>query len=638
MAFRCFASHFKLLSAAQRSAISLSHPLPSLNHIATRLRLLSVTATSTAGSGHPTSCASIAELLSVLFFDPSGLHYHPKDPKNPANDRFVLSKGHAAPALYAAWVVNGFYSEGQLSQMRKLESDLEGHPTPRLPFVDVATGSLGQGINAACGLAYAMKYLERHTGKVFVLMGDGECGEGSVWEGLNFASINKLDNLIAIVDVNRLGQSGPTPFGHSLEEYERRTRAFGCHTIVIDGHDVAQIISALEEARNIQGKPVCILAKTVKGKGLLGIEDKEDWHGKPLGGHTEKAIKQLEMMLSPAVNIPIPQPPALFSPADVQTEGSITLPTPQFSGQIATRAAYGQALVAAGHQSPLIVALDGDTRNSTMSYSFLQAFPKRFIECYIAEQNMVGVALGLGKRGYIPFVSTFGAFFTRAFDHIRMAALSLGNVKLVGSHSGVSIGEDGGSQMALEDLAMLRALPGSTVLYPSDAYSTYRAVELAANHTGLCYIRTSRPAAPLLYSPAETFHIGQCKVLRQSASDHITIVAAGVTLIEALKAYSQLQEAGLNVRIIDLFSVKPIDANGLIANAKETKGRILTVEDHNIDGGIRDAVSSAVSQAGIAVYGLGISEIPHSGKGEELLDLYGLSARRIVEKVRSIKG
>lgn len=636
MAFRCFVSKLQQLSAVQRNAISLSHSLPSLHNIATRLRMLSVSSTSAAGSGHPSSCASIAELLAVLFFDPAGLHYHPKDPGNPANDRFVLSKGHAAPALYAAWTLNGLYTEAQLGQLRKLDSDLEGHPTPRLPFVDVATGSLGQGINAACGLAFALKYLERRTGKVFVLMGDGECGEGSVWEGLNFASINRLDNLISIVDVNRLGQSGPTPFGHNIEEYEARTRAFGCHTIVIDGHDIAHIISAFEEARTVQGKPVCILAKTMKGKELIGVENSEDWHGKPLGELTEKALNHLQTLLSPTASMLSPQLPTTSSEVQYPKFRQITLPTPRFTGQIATRAAYGQALEAAGHQSPWIVALDGDTRNSTMSNSFLKAFPTRFIECYIAEQNMVGVALGVAKRGFVPFASTFGAFFTRAFDHIRMAALSLGNVKLVGSHSGVSIGEDGSSQMGLEDLAMMRSLPGSTVLYPSDAYSAYGAVQLAANHNGLCYIRTSRPAAPLLYSPTETFQIGQCKVLRQSLSDYVTIVAAGVTLIEALKAYSLLREIGLNTRIIDLFSIKPIDAAALIANAKETKSRILTVEDHSIEGGIRDAVCSAVSQAGIAVFGLGISGIPHSGKGEELLDLYGLSARRIVEKVRSL--
>jgi len=636
MALRCFVSQLQQLSAARRSAISLSHPLPSLSHIATRLRMLSVSSTSAAGSGHPSSCASIAELLAVLFFDPSGLHYHPQDPQNPSNDKFILSKGHAAPALYAAWTLNGLYSEQQLGQLRKLHSDFEGHPTPRLPFVDVATGSLGQGVNAACGLAYSLKYLERRTGKVFVLMGDGECGEGSVWEGLNFASINGLDNLISIVDVNRLGQSGPTPFGHTLEEYETRTRAFGCHTIVIDGHDIAHIISALEEARTVQGKPVCILAKTVKGKGLVGVEDREDWHGKPMGELTEKTLNHLKSLLSSTAKVAIPQAPTSPEDAIHPTFAPITLPTPHFAGQTATRAAYGQALVAAGHQSPYIIALDGDTRNSTMSHSFLKAFPERFIECYIAEQNMVGVALGVAKRGFVPFASTFGAFFTRAFDHIRMAALSLGNVKLIGSHSGVSIGEDGGSQMGLEDLAMLRALPHSVVLYPSDAYSTYRAVELAANHSGLCYIRTSRPAAPLLYSPVDSFQIGSCKVLRRSASDCITVASAGVTLIEALKAYTLLQEIGLNIRIIDLFSIKPIDAAGLIANAKETKSLILTVEDHSIEGGIRDAVCSAVSEAGIRVWGLGVSGVPHSGRGEELLDLYGLSARRIVEKIRSL--
>lgn len=632
MALRGFVSRLRQFSTSR------SQSLACLQHVATRIRLLSVSSTSQAGSGHPTSCASISELLSVLFFSPSGLHYLPLSPTSPANDRLVLSKGHAAPALYAAWSLAGLYPETRLSSLRKVDSDLEGHPTPRLDFIDVATGSLGQGINAACGIAYSMKYLEKHvSGKVFVIMGDGECGEGSIWEGLNFASIYHLDNLIIIVDVNKFGQSGMTPFGHNIGEYEARMKAFGCHTLEIDGHDVGAIETALEKARGLQGKPVCILAKTVKGKGLGEAEGKGDWHGKPLGSNTDKVIQQLKSSLPPSISIPTPTSPTQHPVISHKIHSQITLPMGDFKGPVATRTAYGQALVAAGRLNPLIVALDGDTRNSTMSNGFLSVFPERFIECYIAEQNMVGVALGLSKRGYVPFASTFGAFFTRAYDHIRMAALSQGNLKLTGSHCGVSIGEDGGSQMGLEDIAMMRALPGSVILYPSDAYSAYKAVELAANHPGLCYIRTSRPSAPLLYSPNETFKFGQCKVIRSSPADTITIVAGGVTLTEALKAHSQLASLGISVRVIDLFSVKPIDSVGLIENAKQTNNRILTVEDHHIEGGIRDAVSSAVSPEGISVYGLGIQEIPHSGTSEELLDRYGVSARRITEKVRTLR-
>lgn len=625
----------KPLTAAKRRAIESAHALEALKNAATRVRILSVSATSAAGSGHPTSCSSIAEILAVLFFDPSGMHYHPQNPKDYNNDKFVLSKGHAAPALYAAWSLAGFIPEEKLVTLRKLSSDLEGHPTPVLPFVDVASGSLGQGISAACGMAYSIKYFEQSSARVYCVLGDGECAEGSVWEAFNFAAVYKLDNLVAIIDVNRLGQSDPTAWEHDVDVYKSRAESFGCHAIVVDGHDVSQIIAGLDEAKNTHNAPTVIVARTFKGRDFPDIEDQMNWHGKPLGDKTEAIIAHLKSLLTGEPGLPSPTAPiqTLSAPA-VQP---IVLPLANFSGKVATRNAYGEALAAAGAQDDRIVSLDGDTKNSTMAQTFQKAYPARFVECYIAEQNMVGVALGLSKRGYIPFVSAFGAFFTRTFDHVRMASLSLGNVKFVGSHAGVSIGEDGASQMALEDLAMFRAVMNSVVLYPSDAYSTYRALELAANHQGIVYIRTGRPAAALLYPPTETFQLGKLKVLHRSDNDIVTVVAAGVTIGEALKAYETLKATGQHIRVVDLFSVKPIDEAGLLANARETRGTLVTVEDHLLEGGIFEAVASAVAKYGIKVFGLGVSTPPHSGTPDELLDLCGISAGKIIDKIKHLQ-
>lgn len=624
----------KPLTAAKRRAIESAHALEALKNAATRVRILSVSATSAAGSGHPTSCSSIAEILAVLFFDPSGMHYHPQNPKDYNNDKFVLSKGHAAPALYAAWSLTGLIPEDRLLTLRKLNSELEGHPTPALPFVDVASGSLGQGISAACGMAYSMKYFEKSSARVYCVLGDGECAEGSVWEAFNFATVYKLDNLVAIIDVNRLGQSDPTAWEHDVNVYKSRAESFGCHAIIVEGHDVSQLIVALDEAKLTLGVPTVIVARTFKGRDFPDIEDQMNWHGKPLGDKTEAIIAHLKSLLTGEEGIPSPIAPVQTLSAPVSK--SIVLPPPNFTGKVATRNAYGEALAAAGAQDDRIISLDGDTKNSTMAQTFQKAFPARFVECYIAEQNMVGVALGLSKRGYIPFVSAFGAFFSRAFDHIRMTSISQGNVKFVGSHAGVSIGEDGASQMALEDLAMFRAIMNSVVLYPSDAYSTYRALEIAANHQGIVYIRTGRPAASLLYTPTDTFQLGKLKVLHQSATDIVTVVAAGVTITEALKAYETLNSSGQHIRVVDLFSVKPVDEEGLVANARETMGRIVTVEDHLLDGGIFDAVASAVAKHGIKVYGLGVNTPPHSGTCDELLDLCGISAAKIIDKIKHL--
>jgi transketolase len=618
-------------------------PLTSLANIATRLRMDSVRSTTVAGSGHPSSCSSLAELMAALFFDTYGMKYYPHQPENFNNDRLVLSKGHAAPILYAAWAEAGYLRREQLSTLRRIDSDLEGHPMPSLPFVDVATGSLGQGLSAACGLAYSMKYLEKNTSKVFCILGDGEVAEGSVWEAFNFASIYKLDNLVAIVDVNRLGQSQPTAHEHDVKNYKDKIQSFGWHCVNVDGHNLEEIVGALHTFRQgkaKKGKPFAIVAKTLKGKDFPGLEDQLNWHGKPIGEKSEEVEKFLQSKLHDGETKIAPQVPesALTRP----DESAVTMPAPAYElgKQIATRVAYGEALRSLGLADERVVALDGDTKNSTFSQYLLDALDEsqkaRFVECFIAEQNMVGVAMGISKRGRIPFASTFAAFHTRAYDFIRMAAVSRANIKLVGSHCGVSIGEDGASQMGLEDLAMMRAIPNSVVFYPSDAVSCHKAVELAANYKGIAYIRTSRPATPVLYSNSEVFEVGKSKVVKHSPNDVLTVVGAGITLAESLKAYDTLKQEGISIRLVDLFSVKPIDRDLLLASASASHNKILTVEDHYPEGGIFEAVSGALSQDGVRVYNLSVGSIPRSGKPNELLDMFGISAEKIAEKVREV--
>ncbi|XP_026519194.1 transketolase-like protein 2, partial [Terrapene carolina triunguis] len=461
---------------------------------------------------HPTSCCSAAEIAAVLFFQ--AMRYRASQPAHPSNDRFVLSKGHAAPLLYAAWAEAGFLKEPELLNLRKIDSDLEGHPTPRLPFVDVATGSLGQGLGAACGMAYVGKYFDKASYRVFCLLGDGEVSEGSVWEALAFGSHYQLDNLVAIVDVNRLGQSEATPLCHDMEVYRRRCEAFGWNTYVVDGHAVEELDEALRQAAQVKGKPTAIVAKTYKGRGIPGVEDAENWHGKPMPKDKVESIIGAIQSRIQTHQVLVPQAPIEDVP-QISIAG-ICMPSPPeytIGDKVATRKAYGVALAKLGAANERVVALDGDTKNSTFSELFKQVHPERYIECYIAEQNMVSVALGCAARDRaVVFASTFAAFFTRAFDHIRMGAISRTNLNLCGSHCGVSIGEDGPSQMALEDIAMFRTIPGCTVFYPSDAVSTERAVCLAANTKGICFIRTSRPETPVIYPPEEKFEIGQAKV------------------------------------------------------------------------------------------------------------------------------
>nr|XP_042702435.1 LOW QUALITY PROTEIN: transketolase-like protein 1 [Chrysemys picta bellii] len=602
--------------------------------------------------------------------------------------------GHAAPLLYAAWAEAGFLKESELLNLRKIDSDLEGHPTPRLPFVDVATGSLGQGLGAACGMAYVGKYFDKASYRVFCLLGDGEVSEGSVWEALAFGSHYRLDNLVAIVDVNRLGQSEATPLCHDMEVYRRRCEAFGWNTYVVNGHAVEELGEALRQAAQGKGKPTAIVAKTYKGRGIPGewalsaaghglgphgwLPAGEAWRegGPCLWGGGSVALSPLlsaivgcdrvgtsgELRVRPPLpepgreprspgsqSLPCSTPPAPTplpelgrEPGSCDEQGAGRTDLGMLQGgcigdKVATRKAYGVALAKLGAANERVVALDGDTKNSTFSELFKRVHPERYIECYIAEQNMVSVALGCAARDRaVVFASTFAAFFTRAFDHIRMGAISRTNLNLCGSHCGVSIGEDGPSQMALEDIAMFRTIPGCTVFYPSDAVSTERAVCLAANTKGICFIRTSRPETPVIYPPEEKFEIGQAKVVRKSDADRVTVIGAGVTLHEALAAADELAKQGTHIRVIDPFTIKPLDADTIVASARATGGRIITVEDHYREGGIGEAVAAAVSgEPGMVLQSLAVSGVPRSGKPAELLDLFGISAKSILAAVKS---
>ena len=619
------------------SAASTATPdlLTALANKATHLRMDSVKATTEAGSGHPSSCCSAADIVAVLFF--SVMRYDPKNPKLPNSDRFVLSKGHAAPLLYAARAEAGLFPKSELLKLRTLGSDLEGHPTPRLSFVDMATGSLGQGLPAGVGLAFNAKSIDKTDYRTYVLMGDGESVEGSVWEAAEVARHAALDNLCAIVDVNRLGQSDPTMLQHDMEAYRARWAGFGWHAIVVDGHDIGALVAAFEEAARTKGRPTVLLAKTFKGRGISFMENHPEWHGKPMkkGEETQKALDELTRQLKPGSTQPqIPMPTAVKAAAPAK--GTMAPPPYKLGDSAATREAFGAALLALGEANSQVVALDADVKNSTYSDKFGKRFPDRFLENFIAEQNMLGAAAGIAACGKIPFVATFAAFFTRAYDFIRMAAISQSNIKLVGTHVGVSIGEDGPSQMGLEDLAMMSAQPGVTVLYPSDALSMYKLVEAAAAHKGMVYLRAGRPKTPVIYGVDEQFRIGGSKVVRQSAADQLTIVAAGVTLFEALKAHDQLKAAGITTRVVDLYSIVPVDRATLLDCARATGGRFLTVEDHYAHGGIGDAVLSALASEGVRVHKLAVREIPRSGKPDELVDHFGIGVRSIVEAAKEI--
>jgi transketolase len=621
-------------------AVDRSVLISALHNVATQLRIDSVRSTTRAGSGHPSTCCSAAEIVVAAFF--AEMRFDPGDPQRANNDRFVMSKGHAAPILYAAWAEAGAFDRAKLLTLREIGSDLEGHPTPRLPFVDVATGSLGQGLAVGVGLALDARRIGSDS-RTFVLLGDGESAEGSVWEAADVAANRGLDNLCGITDVNALGQSQPTQWQHDMEQFARRWRAFGWEAIVVDGHDLNALLDAFAQARATRGRPTMLLARTIKGKGISFIEGKNGWHGKPLkqGQEEDTAIKELE---SQFVALPSPLDARSLIPAPAPWKGgraaagAPAFPPPSYAigDAVATREAYGAALVKLGQADDRVVVLDADVENSTYSEKFAKAFPDRFYETYIAEQAMVGVAMGLASRGAIPFPSTFACFLSRASDFVRMACISNLDLKLAGSHAGISIGEDGPSQMALEDLAMMRAEPNMTVVYPCDGVSTERLVEAIAYHRGPAYMRTSRPKTPVIYGPDEVFAIGGSKVLRQAANDAVTVVAVGVTVFEALKAHDQLKASGITLRVIDAYSVQPIDARTLLNAARATGGRVVSVEDHYAAGGLGDAVAEAIAGAGYAVRRLAVREIPRSGKPDELLNRYGISAVHIVEAVKDL--
>ena len=604
-----------------------------LRELGQQLRVDSVRVSAEARSGHPTSSLSAADLAAVLI--DRHLRYDFGQPENPANDHFVLSKGHASPLLYSIYLAVGAITEDEFLTYRQLGSRLEGHPTPVLPWVDVATGSLGQGLPIAVGIALAGKRLDRLPYRVWVLCGDSEMAEGSIWEAFDHASFYELDNLTAIVDVNRLGQTGETMHGWNLDVYAERARAFGWHALEIDGHDVEQIDRAYAEAAATSGRPTVILARTVKGKGASAVADQLGAHGKALDD-AEAAIEELGGRRSIRITV--------AKPSDGQPHrfaaGALELPRYAVGDEIATRKAYGEALAALGRGRGDVVALDGEVSNSTFSELFAKEHPERYFEMYIAEQQMVAAAVGLQVRGWIPFASTFAAFLTRAYDFVRMAAVSRASICLCGSHAGVSIGEDGPSQMALEDIAALRAVGGSTVLYPCDGNQTAQLVAAMADRDGISFLRTTRATTPVIYEADEDFRIGGSKVLHASESDEVAIVAAGITLHEALKAAETLDGDGISARVVDLYSVKPIDAETLRAAAEATGGRIVTVEDHWPEGGLGDAVLEVFADAEERprVLKLAVRELPGSGTPDELLAGAGIDANHIVEAARQLVG
>lgn len=622
------------MTATTATAPSAS-TIEAIKEKAKRLSILSMMATTAANSGHPTSCMSAAELVAGTFF--YAMKFDPKNANSPDGDRFVLSKGHAAPVLYAALAEAGVFPESRVMTLRQFSSELEGHPTPRIPGVDAATGSLGQGLSVGAGLAIGAR-MDKSPTRVYVLMGDGEMAEGQIWEAAAFAGHYKLDNLTAIADVNALGQSEPTMYRHDMEIYRKKFEAEGWETQVIDGHDVAAVLTALDQAKNTKGKPQAILARTIKGHGVSFLAGKEHWHGKPIPkDQLAAAIKEI----GAAIDVP-PDPGKSYARASLPKPPDFPAPAaPDYdpSKPIATREAYGFALKRLGAVNPHIVAISGDVKNSTFSEIFGDAFPDHFYQGYIAEQNLVSAGVGLAARGKVPFLDTFACFLARAYDQVRMAAISRANINLCGSHCGVSIGEDGPSQMALEDIAIFRAVHSSSVFYPSDAISTERLTEIMARREGINYLRTSRPKMPILYGKDEKFPVPGFKVLRQTAQDKVTVIGAGVTLHEALKAADQLKSQGIPIRVVDLYCVKPIDGKAIAEQITATAGRLITVEDHWPEGGIGEAVLSALAQAGVAPSKsrlIAVRDMPHSGKPDELVDAFGISARHIVEAVRAI--
>lgn len=608
--------------------------LSDLQEKAKLVRKWCLISTTEAGSGHPTSCLSAVDLGTVLF--DKYFTYDIDNPLNLYSDRFVLSKGHASPLLYSLFALSGGLPLEELRTLRKFGSRLEGHPTPKFPYSEAATGSLGQGLSVGAGLALLAKR-EKLPYRTFVLLGDGELAEGQNWEAANFASFYKLDNLIAIADVNRLGQSQETMFGHHVEEYIARFTAFGFEAIVIDGNNLFEVDKAFKLAtENDSGKPFIIIAKTFKGKGISFLENKDNWHGKPLKKEDlEKALAELGS-INNELRFRLKKPAKLQFTQDIMTQENLRIDFVK-DQQYATREVYGQAIAKLGESNKNIYALDAEVKNSTYSLDFQKALPSRFVECFIAEQNMVGVAVGLSRLGKIPFISTFAAFLTRAADQIRMASIGKVNLKFVGSHAGVSIGEDGPSQMGLEDFALFGAIPDSIIFHPCDAVSTEKIIPQMVNHKGITYLRTLRSKTPVLYEATEDFPAGGSKILRKSANDVLSIATTGITVFEALKAYEELKKEGIEIRVIDCYSIKPVDSLTLRQSLKETKEKIIiTLEDHFEHGGLGDFVLSAVADTGALVKKMAVTKISKSGKPEELLADAGITASHIVTKVKKL--
>ncbi|NYE74513.1 transketolase [Microlunatus parietis] len=594
-----------------------------------QLRVDSVRASSAAGSGHPTSSMSAADLMAVLL-EGGYLRWDVDQLTNPANDHLIFSKGHASPLYYSILKAAGIIDDAELSTFRQLGSRLEGHPTPRIPPTDVATGSLGQGLPIAVGIALAGRRLDRIDYRVWCLCGDSEMAEGSMWEAIEHAAFNRLSNLTAIIDVNRLGQTRETMLGWDLDRYRARAEAFGWHAITIDGHDVEAIKSAYDEVLAVTDRPTMIMAKTMKGRGVKAVEDLPGKHGKPLD-NPEEAIRELggERDLRVQLRRPDPAEPHEFAVAGGE------LPSWDVDEAVATRLAYGEALTALGSIRGDVVALDGEVSNSTHSELFREAHEDRYFEMFIAEQQMVAAAIGLQVRGWVPFASTFAAFLSRAYDFVRMAAISQANLRLAGSHAGVSIGEDGPSQMALEDIASFRAIHGSTVLHPSDANQTAQLVAQLADRPGISFLRLLRGKTTVRTPADEKVIIGGSRTLRDG--DSVAIVACGITVDQAVAAAETLADEGIDARVIDAYSIKPIDAETIRAAARDC-GAVITVEDHWPEGGLGEAVLEALAETGDRppVHKLAVRQMPGSGKPEELLRQAGIDAEGIAAAARNL--
>ena len=602
-----------------------------LNKLAKLVRYWIIQSTTKAGSGHPTSSLSATDLMVGLMFG-GEFKFDKNRPNYHNNDRLIFSKGHASPLFYSLWAAAGKLIYRELLSLRKFSSKLEGHPTMLFPYTEAATGSLGQGLSIGFGMALNAKYIDKLPYKTYVLLGDSEMAEGSNWEAIQLASFYKLNNLVGIIDVNRLGQRGQTMYGHKISAYKDRVESFGWKVITVDGHSWSEIIDAYDQVNKIKNKPIMIIAKTLKGKGFTMLENKKNWHGKALKSEQlKKALLQLGD-IDKKIRGEIAKPKVL-SPSKIKTK--VIKNNIEIKKDMSTREAYGHSLVRIFKKFPNIVSLDAEVSNSTYAEIFKNKYPSNFFEMFIAEQNMAGAAIGFSRRGKIPFVSTFAAFFSRAYDQIRMAQYSESNIKFIGSHAGVSIGEDGASQMALEDLSMFRAIINSTVLYPSDAISTDRLVELSAKKKGIVYIRTTRNATPLVYGKSSKFKIGGSNVLHKSKNDKVTIIAAGITLHEALKAYEILKKRKINIRVIDLYSIKPIDKATINKAVNDTSG-LIVVEDHYPEGGISEAVKSVINTSK-PVISLAVRKMPRSGKIDRLMDYEEISKRAIIKEVLKIK-